>query len=218
MKLTRNRWLTAHGFGVHSPWAYNFIVDVIGEKNPYYAYEDLSAFRESAPSALPVLEERVDKMLFRIVNHILPLTIIEVGTGAGVSAGYMAAVSADIDLVTIDSNHHYADVVKSSLSLFGNILYKNGDVVDILNGILSKNSGKTIYHIAHTSFYAEVFDLLLQKVSTDTVVIVEGLDNSNRYKWWANIIQDDRVGETFETKTTGIILFDKKKYKQHYRI
>ena len=86
MKLTRNRFLTARGFGVHSPWAYNFIVDVLGEKNPYYAYEDLHSFRQSATAELPQLDKRCDEMLFRIVNHILPLTVVEIGTSSGISA------------------------------------------------------------------------------------------------------------------------------------
>ena len=46
MKLTDNRWLTGRGFGVHSPWAYDLIENVINERHPYYAYEDLYPFWE----------------------------------------------------------------------------------------------------------------------------------------------------------------------------
>ena len=50
MKLTDNRWLTGWGFGVHSPWAYDLIENVINERLPYYAYEDLYYFWEKRPS------------------------------------------------------------------------------------------------------------------------------------------------------------------------
>ena len=48
MKLTDNRWLTGRGFGVHSPWAYDLIENVINERHPYYAYEDLYPYWEKA--------------------------------------------------------------------------------------------------------------------------------------------------------------------------
>lgn len=218
MKLTRNRLLTSHGFGVHSPWAYNFIVFVLGEKNPYYAYFDLLDFRQTAVSQLPKYSENTDCMLFRIVNHILPLTIVEIGTAAGVSAAYLASVSSDIEVITIDSKHPFTDKVKDDLSVFGNISYRVGNVMENLLDVLNTNIGKTIFHIAHTAHYAEIVEQILKDVSSDAVIVVEGIDNSLTYKWWANIIKDDRVGETYETKTMGIMLFDKKKYKQHYRI
>ena len=53
MKLTDNRWLTGRGFGVHSPWAYDLIENVINERHPYYAYEDLYPYWEKAPQYLP---------------------------------------------------------------------------------------------------------------------------------------------------------------------
>lgn len=218
MKLTRNRFLTARGFGVHSPWAYNFIVDVLGEKNPYYAYEDLHSFRQSATAELPQLDKRCDEMLFRIVNHILPLTVVEIGTSSGISAAYMASVSSYTDVITLDNNHPFKDAVASSLSLFANISYRSGNVLDNLKTVLSQNNGKTLFHISYTAHYADICELLLQNALPDTVIVVQGLNNSLIYKWWANIIKDDRVGETYETKTTGILLFDKKKYKQHYRL
>ena len=35
------RWPKRYGFGVHSPFAYRLITDVIGEHAPYYNYSDL---------------------------------------------------------------------------------------------------------------------------------------------------------------------------------
>ena len=31
----------ARGFGIQSPWAYRVVTEVIGEKMPYYCYEDI---------------------------------------------------------------------------------------------------------------------------------------------------------------------------------
>jgi hypothetical protein len=105
MKLTENRWLTGKGFGVHSPWAYDLIENVINERHPYYAYEDLYPFWEKAPQYLPQYPQSRDELLFRLVNRFNPRFILEVGTGAGVSTGYLASVSRQSRVVTVDYKH-----------------------------------------------------------------------------------------------------------------
>ena len=45
-------WRTSHGFGVHSPFAYNFITKVIGERDAaYYAYSVISTPKRYSRSA-----------------------------------------------------------------------------------------------------------------------------------------------------------------------
>lgn len=102
MKLTDNRWLTGRGFGVHSPWAYDLIDNVINERHPYYAYEDLYPFWEKAPQYMPQYPQSRDELLFRLVNRFNPRFILEVGTGAGVSTGYLASVSKESRVITVD--------------------------------------------------------------------------------------------------------------------
>ena len=122
MKLKENRWLTGHGFGVHSPWAYDFIENVINERLPYYAYEDLYSFWEKAPQYLPQYPQSRDELLFRLVNDLKPKFILEAGTGAGVSTGYLAAVSFGSRVVTVDKPHPAAKEVQRNLKIFRSLL------------------------------------------------------------------------------------------------
>jgi hypothetical protein len=61
------------GYGVHSPFAFRFITDVIYERQPYYAYKELDA-------QLPFCKRfRVRKglhLLLRVANHLQPKTIV----------------------------------------------------------------------------------------------------------------------------------------------
>ncbi|MBO5456482.1 MAG: hypothetical protein J6A20_08200 [Muribaculaceae bacterium] len=60
------RWWRSKGFGIHSPFAFYFILRVLREKLPYYAYDEIKAVK---PSDIP----RRDLLtLFRIVCHFAP--------------------------------------------------------------------------------------------------------------------------------------------------
>ena len=95
MKLIENllsypaRWRRSRGFGVHSPFAYNFITKVLREKDAeYYAYAEIAAFCPRARRAgfneifagkdMSVPEAH---MLFRVLCHFNPTEIIEIGHG-----------------------------------------------------------------------------------------------------------------------------------------
>lgn len=72
------------GYGVHSPFAFDLITNVIYERTPYYAYSSLEAEQKkmSANSGRKWKHEskKVNRLLFRLVNYIQPDTIVDAGT------------------------------------------------------------------------------------------------------------------------------------------
>lgn len=83
------RWRRSHGFGVHSPFAYDFITKVLCEREAaYYAYAEIAAFCPKARRAgineifagkdMSVPEAQ---MIFRILCYFNPAEIIEMGHG-----------------------------------------------------------------------------------------------------------------------------------------
>lgn len=54
----------ARGFGIQSPWAYSFVTEVIGEKWPYYAYEEIDRRYKRRG------ERRRQKLYYRICNFV----------------------------------------------------------------------------------------------------------------------------------------------------
>ena len=75
------------GYGVHSPSDFFLITSVIYEKSPYYAYDELKAI--SSSRCLPHYREKVNKLLFRLVNYFRPATLVEGGEGNGDAIRYM---------------------------------------------------------------------------------------------------------------------------------
>ena len=216
MKLTDNRWLTRQGFGVHSPWAYDLIENVINERNPYYAYEDLYSFWEKAPQYLPQYPQSRDELLFRLVNRFNPGFIVEIGTGAGVSTGYLASVSKQSRVVTIDYPHPAEKEVRRNLKKIPNIEYIAADVIETMQDILDSGTVPQFIHIAHTALWRQVVQMILPYASSDLVIAIEDMGKKQKKEWWKEIIKDDRVGVTFQMKKLGLLFFDLKMTKQHY--
>lgn len=220
MQLTENRFLTSKGFGVHSPWAYDLIEFVINEKLPYYAYDDLYAFWQKAPDWLPQYPQSRDELLFRLVNRFNPHSIVEIGTGAGVSTGYLASVNSRSQVVTIDEKHSSNKDVSRNLKKLKNITYLTGDVLETLQDIIddanSQNSTIDFVHVAHTRNYREAVAMLIPAMGRDSVIVIEDLGKKEKREWWKSIIEDPRIGVTFQLSKLGILFFDQTKTKQHY--
>ena len=216
MKLTDNRWLTRQGFGVHSPWAYDLIENVINERHPYYAFEDLYAFWEKAPQDMPQYPQSRDELLFRLVNRFNPQYILEVGTGAGVSTGYLASVSTQSTVVTVDFPNPREKEVRRNLKKIRNIKYIAADVIKTVQDILDSGNIPQFIHIAHTALWRQIVEMILPYATPDMIIVVEDLGKKNKKEWWKEIIKDERVGVTFQMKKAGLLFFDRKMNKQHY--
>ena len=61
------------GYGVHSPFAFRFITDVIYESHPYYGYALLD---HGLPLSMRLRVRRGLHLLLRIANHLQPSTIV----------------------------------------------------------------------------------------------------------------------------------------------
>ena len=88
------RFRNRNGYGVHSPFAYNFIKGVVYERGCYYAYPELEKRRRKRSAALRGLSAKSDRLMFRIANYCRPGTVSLVGEKAAVTAEYIKAGSA----------------------------------------------------------------------------------------------------------------------------
>lgn len=80
------------GFGIHSPFAFNFVLNVLRERLPYYAYDELLSQRSLVAASVKkykrhpaVISYKNAKMLFRITNYFKPHCILQVGIDYGIA-------------------------------------------------------------------------------------------------------------------------------------
>lgn len=78
MQLIRNpfAWLARirhrRGYGIHSPWAYNFVRNVILERTPYYEYARLERLHPWYERHLLRYHIHCCRLLFRLANYAQP--------------------------------------------------------------------------------------------------------------------------------------------------
>lgn len=89
MNCSFTRWKHRHGFGIQSPWAYEFVRDVLFEKHRYYAFDTLQGTED-------------DEQLFRIVNWLQPKSLMLVD-GSPQAEAYIHAAKADVQILPYDA-------------------------------------------------------------------------------------------------------------------
>ena len=200
------------GYGVHSPSDFYLITFVIYESLPYYKYKILKAFR-------PLLyqyshhREKVDRFFLRFANYLQLPSLLEVGTGSGLSACYLSAGNEKMRCVTI--NPSLPEDVLAVLSSIHSIANKRGDELELLAQYLDKNK-LDLVHIGYTPLYKEIWEMILPHVEAYTCVLVSHpYADSMKKQWWKSVIADSRVTVSFDLYDVGILFFNPKRCKEH---
>lgn len=196
------------GYGVHSPSDFFLITFVVYERMAFYAYRTLHGKRKPV-QALPHYREKVDKFLFRLTNYWQPTSILEFGTGSGLSALYMAEAKR-VPLYTYDNSLHRE--VSRLLSSCSRIVYRTEDEIRKWDSV----SLPELVHIAHTSHYKEIFERVCNQADARTCVVV-GYPYATKEKrqWWKSVVADSRTGVTFDLYDIGLVFFDRQRVKEH---
>ena len=100
------RYRHGKGFGIHSPFAFSFVLKVLRERLPYYSYARLEALRAMVISRTRhhlrhprIISSKNAKLIFRVTNFFNPQAILQVGTSYGVSSASVLSVSSRSKLI-----------------------------------------------------------------------------------------------------------------------
>ena len=204
------------GYGVHSPFAFELLTDVVYERRPYYAYAALDGLRRSLPSGVPRYSRRVDRLLFRLVNRFRPRYILEVGTGGGLSLRHLAAARCDAECVSL-CGETPLPVAADLADGCKNAALAVGDEMDVLAEELRLHPAIGLLHVAHTPRYKEVYEACVSHADGETLFVIEGIHESRaKREWWEQVVADGRTVVTFDLYEVGLVFFDRQKNKQHY--
>lgn len=184
------------GYGVHSPFAFNLITQVIYENTPYNKYKDLAAEQKKLARERDKHwkseSKKMKRLLFRLVNYIQPDTIVDAGTLAA-SSLYLKAGKEGADY--------------TSASDLSELFLESGVPVGFLY----------LHDYRHPEFVEDVFHICAARTTAKSLFVIEGIGYTPQMKaLWKRMQQDEKVGITFDLYDLGILFFDKTKLKQDY--
>ena len=96
------RFRQRRGYGVHSPFAFEWITDVVyNQQAQYYAYAPLSQQHKQWSGVLSIKDAR---LLFRMANHCHAKLILMVGQGLERERNYLQAARPSAQIVLLSDN------------------------------------------------------------------------------------------------------------------
>ncbi|MBK3516421.1 O-methyltransferase [Carboxylicivirga marina] len=156
------------GHGLHSPFVFNLVREVINCRHQYYAFQTIDELRRKLSASEDEIEvldygagsvslnkkrrkvaalvkrssisKRYAEILFRLIAEIKPDNIIELGTSIGISTSYLALSDKRRDVYTIEGCPQTAQVAKSTIEHLrcDNVNHLVGQFKDVLPDLAGK--------------------------------------------------------------------------------
>ena len=211
------RYKRSKGFGIHSPFAFNFVLKVLRERCPYYAYDNIHAARWQASRLASSAKERRSlisfkgaKMMFRITCFFNPQSILQIGTSHGILSSAMLNVSSAAHLHSYLGVKYNHKIYQSLTSAIDNRITKYDDVNLAIDGYFSRLNDNEAPFVVINHIDKEVKSILNAATNASNrggVVVVRNINrNSTINMFWKQLKASMPYGMSFSNEKTGIIV------------
>ena len=238
---------TAHG--IHSPFVFALYNDVINQKGSYYSFDKIEQMRKrlllskkeidvtdlgagkSGKRTIAEIAERSAKnkkyceLLFRLVYHFKPNTILELGTSLGISTSYLASANPNAKIITIEGCPNTANEAKKNFESLGlkNIESSVGNFDDRLSSVIGHQSS-VLDFVFFDGNHKKVptlkyFRQCLDSANNNSVFIFDDIHWSHEMEEaWEEIKKNPQVTVTIDLFFLGLVFFRKEQAKENFNI
>ncbi|MDO5570882.1 MAG: class I SAM-dependent methyltransferase [Bacteroidales bacterium] len=218
------------GFGIHSPFVFSLITQVIDEKLPYYDYRKLKDIRERLTPPRSIKNGRLLKnsvplklvyLYYRLVNRFLPNEILELNNDGGIITMALAmpfskahVTTLGVDDIKLERVHGIVEQEKQI-----NVTILDDDQNKWLSSLPDNYKADMV--VIHKSDNEENYSVILSKISSivnpNGIIVVAGI-NSNAYirKFWTQLTLHEEVKISLDLYELGIAIYHEMLYKQHF--
>lgn len=236
------------GHGVHSPFVFSLIEDVLNEKNEYYAYKDIERARKnlledsstifvndygtgnsrkrqvSEIARTSLKSKKEAQMLFRFACLMQPKNILELGTSLGITTLYLSKARTSANIYSIEGCPNIANIAKQNFKNLGanNITSIVGNINTELPKVLSKiDSLDMVFFDANHTKGATLnyFYQCLEKANNNTVFIFDDIYwSEGMTEAWEEIYKHPAVTYSIDLFHLGMVFFNKEWIKSHFKV
>ncbi len=244
-------WLRAvDQYSLQAPFIFNFYNEVVLDKRSFHAFEEIENLRASlikdnreiriqdlgsgsiASRKLkrPISHiakysssnPKFSQFLYRLILHMQPKNILELGTSLGINTLYMAKANPKTPVITLEGCPSTLEVARLNFEQLGakNIQATLGNIDTTLPTTLENLSTiDLVYFDANHTKEATIryFSQCLSKVHAQTIFIFDDIHLSKGMsEAWRNIQNHESVTISMDIFDAGIIFFRKGISKEHY--
>lgn len=202
-----------HGHGIHSPFVFNFIVNVIENKIPFYAFEDIRRYiREQ--SGKHTKTYKLNKLLFKTINYFSLKNILVIGSQDGIDLLYATSPSKEINCLCAGCNQAVKEKITALLDHWNRKIALS-DELPAENQLFDC----IVIDLKHIPDIEMIGTYIFKHIDEKSVVILNNIRTNNDVSSLVkNIGKDERVRISLDLYTTNILFFDKKYFKRNYKI
>ncbi len=165
------------------------------------------------------------QLIYRIVHHFQPETVLEFGTSLGITTAYIGQGYTDGQVVTIEGCPNIARVAGETFDITGtkNIRSYTGNFDDVLPEVLRNHPVLDIVFIDGNHSFAptlKYFEQTLPHAHNDTIFIFDDIHwSADMEKAWHAIQQHPRVTITIDIYEMGFVFIrNENKKPEHFVI
>jgi predicted O-methyltransferase YrrM len=162
--------------------------------------------------------------LHSLVKELKPATVIELGTGIGISTAYLAKAFPECHVFSVEGDKEKLNFAAKSLEQLElkNVTLLNGIFKDLLPGLLTDAVHPVIIFIDGDHTYEGTmtyFSEILKSLNPEIIVIFDDIRwSAEMERAWSSIKSDTEVILSIDLFFIGIVFFRKGMTKQDFVI
>ncbi|WP_276495659.1 O-methyltransferase [Pontibacter litorisediminis] len=248
--LYRMRAFKLHG--VHSPFVFDLYHNVLHHTGHFLAYDNVEALRHellhderqlqvtdfgagsrrinqrtrkikdiARTSAKPA---KYGQLLFRLVNHFQPTTIVELGTSLGLTTSYFAEARKNGQIYTFEGCPNIARTARENFNKQGyhNIQVIEGNLDETLEPHLRQLERLDFTFLDGNHRYKPTlryFESCLKKAHEGTVLVLDDIYWSGEMKRaWQEVKRHPQVRQTVDLYFVGLVFFRPQQPKEDFTL
>jgi hypothetical protein len=220
------------GYGVHSPFVFDLITNVIEEKCMYYCYGMFDGIRlqlrqegrkiKCGNRELTVKQAlrrfcfsaRGYRLLFRLANRFHPKKILVTGSGLGMTPLCVTAYSKDADCIVFEPEPPVAVIARNMVKKYARSsinVYDKSSLPDM-------HCFDFVVWGTPDDFSLNTFENMLRYLTDESILIISGINGSRTgKKAWKEICAHSKVTVTIDLYSFGIVFFSSKLNRKTYK-
>jgi predicted O-methyltransferase YrrM len=213
---------------------YNLITKVIEEKIPFYAFEEIEKFRETLLrggndlakiTAKETQSPNYGAFLFRMINFFKCRTVLQIGCSTGVMTAYLASAGrTQTECFALENRSNVLQPAKDFALAHHlcKLCFIEGDYEKSLQSVanrLTKIDLLFVNQLPDSMEVENVIHLCKSLINESTILIINGIGaNKKIKKTWKKIKEDPQVRVSMDLYALGIVFFNEKLQKRHYKV